>query len=97
MALHQDRGIEAVLLCVNFLLDHPEHEKARELAGFLRDQVQRQRDRLMLESALLFAQEKHTEAVRVCTKLVKDYGDEEEVVKFARTLYGKFRSADDNG
>ena len=97
VSFHQARRGAAISLCVDFLLDHPEHEKAQELAGFLRDQAQRKKDRLMLESALLFAREEHAGAVRICTELVKEYGDDAEVEAFARTLYGKFRSADDDG
>ena len=97
VSFHQGRRAEAISLCVDFLLDHPDREQARELAEFLRDRALRKRDRLMLESVLLFAREEHAGAVRICTELVKEHGDDAEVEIFARTLYGKFRSEDGDG
>ena len=92
LAFHGDRPSRAAFLCAAFLIDHPAYDRAHTLALSLLDQAQEERDRLLLQSAILFAEGRHIEAVDTCTELLLRNGNETAVREFSMNLYGKYPS-----
>lgn len=91
LAFHRGTFPESVELCAAYILDHPRYERALQLGRAFREKTDGERDQLMIESALLYAEGNLSEAIEQCTLLAKKYGSEEEVVAFAKALYKKFR------
>ena len=91
LAFHQSRFSYSAVLCAAFLLDHPGYAKARYFAKQQQERTDSDRDRQLIQCALLYSNGRQVDAVRACTELVRSTGTDSTVIAFSRKLYSKFR------
>lgn len=92
LAYHQGNLEDAALDCSMFLLEHPDYTRAQIFAKKIVDRTEfPEADRMILESALLYANKEYLAAIELCTQLVRKYKDRNVVVKFSEKIYEKLK------
>lgn len=83
---HDGFSHRAILLCAEFIVEHPSNRKGLQFATFLLQRITDDRDRLLIESALSFVSGDHIGAISKCTKLIREHGADYKVRMFAEGL-----------